>query len=153
MDRREALKTFSAGAAALALVRPRASLAAPAAAGSSEGLVQPRTTLPGGWMVDDVTKPDKGGFSIILTREGEAARLSVCARSDRTPGIARTRRTDIYVVNHGRGVIPTDPSVIMSARDLSDRLADAEDGAMASLVDQLQTLERRTELYGPEVLL
>ena len=69
-------------------------LLAPWALGAEVGL---------GWTLSDLRAPERGAMLLVLSREGQSARVHVCANPGCPAGIASTDRLDFILMNGGSG--------------------------------------------------
>lgn len=87
-----------------------------------------------GWRVERVDEPFAGGIDVLCGRQGEHVRLQVRAKGGRFAPVAASDRAAVYVMNGGRGDLPTPGDHRALAAALVEALERAETPGLWALL-------------------
>ncbi|MFT7624157.1 MAG: hypothetical protein ACI9WU_003344, partial [Myxococcota bacterium] len=99
--------------------------------------------LSDGWHLSALSPIIRGRFTATLMAGLREARVAVCARGEVPRGLAATDRTDLVLLNHGRGELATDETLARAIDVLADRIRANEQDA-----DVLGLLRCATDRQG-----
>jgi hypothetical protein len=117
--------------------------------------LQPGTSVGKGWHVASLSKVERGAAVLELAhRDGQLARLHVCAHAGKPRGMAHTALFDLILMDGGQGDQPTPEGLGRALVGVANRIRRNEVIGEDDLksVSRMLTHTERVELYGPETL-
>ena len=117
------------------------------------GDLQQGAYLGEGWFLSDLSPIERGASVISFQKKnGEIARVHLCAHFGTPKGIASTRYLDFLLMDGGTGNTPSNEGLGRVILSLAARVQDSENLLVEELQEKLQTHEERLFRYKEEGL-